>query len=89
MDPKEVAIQNAINDLNAGVFKSQRKAAEAWGIPRSTLRGRLQGQQPHAIAHLNQQRLTPDQECFLVEWVLEEDTRAQPPSHPRIREMAS
>ncbi|KAF1932962.1 uncharacterized protein M421DRAFT_18226, partial [Didymella exigua CBS 183.55] len=64
-----------------------RKAAAACGIPESTLRGRLRGQQPHAIAHSNQQRLTPEQENFLVEWTLEEDSRAQPPSHPRVREM--
>ncbi|XPS72644.1 hypothetical protein M3J07_004794 [Ascochyta lentis] len=89
MDTREVAIQSAIADLNAGVFKSQRQAARAYGIPKSSLQSRLQGYQPHAIAHSNQQRLTPEQEEFLVEWILEEDSRAQPPSHPRVQEMAS
>lgn len=89
MDPHEAAIQSAIRDLNSGVFTSQRKAAAAYGVAESTLRGRLRGQQPHAIAHSNQQRLTPEQERFLVKWILEEDTRAQPPSHPRVREMAT
>lgn len=89
MDAREAAIQSALRDLNSGVFKSQRQAARAYGIPRSTLQSRLQGCQPHASAHSNQQRLTPEQERFLVEWILEEDTRAQPPSHPRVREMAS
>jgi hypothetical protein len=89
MDPRELAIQSAIADLNSGVFTSQRKAAKAWGVPRSTLQERLHGRQPNAIAHSNQQRLTPEQEHFLVEWILEEDSRAQPPSHPRVREMAT
>ena len=89
MDPRELAIQNAIADLNSGVFKSERAAASWHKIPRSTLQGRRAGQQPHAIAHQNQQRLTLEQERFLVEWILEEDSRAQPPSHPRVREMAT
>jgi hypothetical protein len=33
--------------------------------------------------------LTLEQEAFLVDWILDEDSRAQPPSHPRVREMAS
>jgi hypothetical protein len=33
--------------------------------------------------------LTPEQEEFLVEWILDEDLRAQPPSHNRVREMAT
>ncbi|UPX14071.1 uncharacterized protein EKO05_0004563 [Ascochyta rabiei] len=89
MDPREVAIQSAIADLNSGVFTSQRQAAKAYGVPRSTIQERLSGRQPNAIAHHQQQRLTPEQEQFLVNWILEEDSRAQPPSHPRVREMAT
>lgn len=89
MDPRELAIQSAIRDLHAGVFTSQRKAAQAYGIPRSSLQARLRGQLPHASAHQDQQRLTPEQEAFLVDWILDEDSRAQPPSHLRVREMAT
>jgi hypothetical protein len=89
MDTRELAIQSAIHDLNSGVYTSQRQASKAYGIPRTTLQARLAGHQPHAIAHQNQQRLTPDQEEFLVEWILDEDLRAQPPSHNRVREMAT
>ena len=89
MDYRKQAIESAIANLRRGVFLSQRKAADAYRIPRSTLQQRLNGRKPNAIAHLNQQRLTPEQEAFLVDWILEEDSRAQPPSHPRVREMAS
>ena len=89
MDAREVAIQNAIQDLNSGVFTSQRKAAKAYGVPRSSLQSRLAGRQTHAIAHQHQQRLTPDQEQFLVEWIIDEDSRAQPPTHTCVREMAT
>jgi hypothetical protein len=33
MDTRELAIQSAMDDLRAGVFTSQRKAAKAYGIP--------------------------------------------------------
>ena len=89
MDAREQAIQLAIRDLESGVYTSQRAAAAAWGIPRSSLRARLAGRLPHAIAHQNQQRLSSVQEDFLVNWILDEDSRAQPPSHARVREMAT
>ncbi|KAG9189954.1 CENP-B protein [Alternaria panax] len=89
MDARELALQSAIADLTSGVYTSQRKAAQAWGVPRSTLQERLNGRQPNAIAHSNQQRLTPEQERLLVDWILKEDSRAQPPSRPRVREIAT
>lgn len=89
MADREHRIQSAIADYHAGVYKSQRQASEAYGISRTTLQGRLAGQESHAIAHQQQQRLTPEQEDFLVQWILDEDLRAQPPSHNRVREMAT
>lgn len=89
MDTRETAIQSAIADLNSGVEKSQRAVCKKWGVPRSSLQERLNGRVPNAIAHHHEQRLTPEQEEFLVEWILDEDTRAQPPSHARVREMAT
>ena len=71
MDSKELSIQNAIADLDSSVFTSERAAARWHGVARSTLQGRRAGQQPHAIAHSNQQRLTPEQERFLADWILE------------------
>ena len=89
MDAREQAVQLAINDLNAGIYSSQRAAAKAYGIPRSTLQGRLQGATTSALSHQHQQRLTPLQEDFLVNWILEEDARGYPPPHARAREMAN
>jgi hypothetical protein len=88
MHSHEESIQAAIADLNSGVFKTQRAAAKAYKVPRSTLQSRLAGCVPHAIAHSNQQRLSPAQEQLLVNWILDEDSRAQPPSHARVREIA-
>lgn len=51
LDVREQAIQSAIRDFEPGVYSSQRAAAAAWGVPRSSLRARLTGRLPHAIAH--------------------------------------
>jgi len=88
MDSRETAIELAIQDLNAGVFASQRAAAKAYGIPRTTLQDRLKGATDRVSGHQHQQRLSPEQEESLVEWILNEDARACPPSHARVREMA-
>ena len=82
MDNREISMQSAIGDLNSGIFKSIRKAAEAYNIPRSTLQARIKGCNSRAISHQQQQRLTPEQETFLVDWILDEDSRAHSPSHP-------
>lgn len=89
MDPRELATQSSISDLNPGVFTSQQKAAEAPGDPQPTLHERMNSRQPNATAHANQQRLTPEQEAFLVDWILDDASRAQPLSHTRVREMAT
>ena len=89
MDTREESIQAAIRDFNAGVFTSQRSAAKAYNIPQATFSARIRGIQNSQTSHVYQQRLTPEQEDYLVQWILEEDARAFPPSHARTREMAS
>ena len=89
MANREAAFQAAISDLNAGVFPSQRAAAKAYNIPLATLSRRVRGSQNWQNSHIHQQRLTPQQEDFLVQWILEEDARGFPPSHARTREMAN
>src|SRR4051794_30745541 len=89
MKSKEINIQSALNDLDSGVLDSCRAAGRAWAVPKSTIQHRKRGAQPHATAHSAQQRLSPDQEDYLVNWILEQDSLAQPLSHKRAREMAT
>lgn len=89
MDARELSIQSAIRDFNAGIYPSQRAAAKAYNIPAPTLSARIRGATDSRTSHQHQQRLSPTQEEFLVEWILEEDARACPPSHARAREMAN
>ncbi|KAF2623710.1 hypothetical protein BU25DRAFT_349420 [Macroventuria anomochaeta] len=85
----EVAFNNAICNLNSSVFTSQQKAAKAYGVVKSIIQERLASCQSHTIAHQHQQQLTLEQEDFLVQWILEDDSCAQPPTHTCIQEMAT
>ena len=89
MSTRENMIHHAIDDVKTGVLPSQNAAADAYGLPRSTLQERIKGRKNARESHAHQQRLAPEQEEFLVEWILEEDQRGYPPSHSRAREMAA
>jgi len=73
MDQKEQNLQLAIADFKAGKFKFGSEAARAYGVPPSTFNDRLNGKLPRRFAHQHEQRLTPTQEAFLTDWVLEQD----------------
>lgn len=85
----EQAMQSAIVDYDSRIFTNLRAAARAYDLPESTLRARRGGATNTNAGHAHQQRLTPDQEEFLVEWIIEQDKNGYPPSHARAREMAT
>ena len=89
MDQRESMIQLALADLESGKYTSIRQAAKAYDVPRPTLANRQNGKPPRSVAHEQQQRLTPAQEEFLTEWILEQDLQGYAPSHTRVREMAA
>ena len=57
-------------------------------MAKSTLHARMNGGMNRLDVQLPQHRLTPDQENFLADWVIEQDAQGFSPSHPRVREMA-
>jgi hypothetical protein len=89
MDQRESMLQLALADLESGKYTSIREAAKAYNVPRSTLASRQNGILPRNAAHEQQQRLTPAQEEFLTDWILEQDLQGYAPSHTRVREMAA
>ncbi|KAF2229993.1 hypothetical protein EV356DRAFT_474489 [Viridothelium virens] len=89
MYDREAAMAAASADLDAGISLSINSAADAYGVPRTTLRRRLHGYQIRQKSHQHEQRLSPNQEDFLRDWILEEDTRGYPPSHACCCKMAS
>ncbi|KAF1813824.1 hypothetical protein P152DRAFT_433358 [Eremomyces bilateralis CBS 781.70] len=80
----EVAIQ-AFHDEK---FNSLNQCADEYGIKRSTLRSRLNGSISHQDGAKRFQKLSPYQEKWLVEWIIEEEVAARAPSYARVRQMA-
>ena len=50
---------------------SLSQAARQFDVPKSTLRTRLQNVQDQALFDCSLQKLTPEEEFFLVHWVLQ------------------
>jgi hypothetical protein len=88
IDSIEDSIQNALGDYKSGRISSVRAAARKWRVPKSTLYGRIKGSTSLRVAQQPKQRLSPEQESFLAEWILEQHAQGFSPSHPRVREMA-
>ena len=76
----------ALNDVRNG--KSLKLASREWGIPYTTLQNRNQGQKSHTLAAENQQRLSPNQEEHLSNWVLAQEALGVPLTHGQIRQFA-
>jgi 4-hydroxybenzoate polyprenyltransferase len=82
----EEDVQNALADLESGVPLAT--AATRHGVPRTTLRRRFNGAQPHRHAHEGAQRLTPVQEEHLVKWILQQEALGYAPTHAQVRAIA-
>ena len=80
-------VQNALTDHRNGVDLAT--AATRHGVPRNTLRGRLNGAQPQRDAHRDEQRLTVVQEDHLELWILRQEALGYAPTHAQVRAIAS
>jgi hypothetical protein len=89
MAQRELQIELALQAIRTGEVNSIRAAHRAYNIPESTLRARLNGTTNRRTAHQYRKRLSIQQEEFLVDWILEQESQGFPPSHARCREMAT
>jgi transposase-like protein len=84
----EQDLQDAIDEYRYG-RRSMRSICKDFGIPRSTLRHRIQGTQSRSTAAEPLQTLSRVQEDHLVQWVLTQVALGVLPTHVQIREFAS
>jgi hypothetical protein len=66
-----------------------RNAKAKTGITKSTLWNRRNGSKAYAEAHQHRQKLSPELEKHLVEWILAEDMAGLAPTYTRIRSMVA
>jgi DDE superfamily endonuclease/Tc5 transposase DNA-binding domain/helix-turn-helix, Psq domain len=83
----EYDLGQAILDVTNG--QSIRKAALHWGVPRTTLRHRLQGSESRKEAFTSFQRLSPAQEKSLTTWILSQNDLGLPPTHAQIKQFTT
>ncbi|KAL8296578.1 hypothetical protein RB600_001864 [Gaeumannomyces tritici] len=62
-----------------------RRAARLYGIPEATLRKRIKGALPIRQSQEGYQRIPPEQEKRLANWILLQDSLGLPPTHAEIR----
>jgi predicted HTH domain antitoxin len=86
---QEGRLQLAISALKKNEIPSICRAAEIFNVPKSTLRGRLNGRQYRIEKRANGYRLSPTQEESLVEWILSRDLRGVPPRPSYVQEIAN
>ena len=84
----EAKMQEALNGLSSGLYKTPYKAHKALGISKSTLLRRINGGKSRAEARQAQQLLSKAQEKALAEWISQLTATGHPARHEFIREMA-
>ncbi|RFU31689.1 hypothetical protein B7463_g4628, partial [Scytalidium lignicola] len=84
---KEEDVQGAIDAVLHG--QSVQGASCDWGIPRTTLMGRIQGLEPRRSSHQLQQILSESQEIQLANWILCQSNIGYAPSHTTVRSMVT
>jgi transposase len=85
----ESAIQAASDALDSRQFTSRRAAARHFGANRDTVGNRMKGMLSRQQAHAKAQKLSPEEEQFLLSWIQTEDLAGTSPTYARIRAMAN
>jgi 4-hydroxybenzoate polyprenyltransferase len=85
--PREALITEAIAEIRAGA--KIKPTAKKYGLVRSTLQGRLRGAAPMHEARKNDQKLSPEQEAFLAQWILHEEVSGRAPNRRRVVSMGN
>jgi hypothetical protein len=84
----EQAFEQAIEDLEKGVFDTIAAAARAYNLDRTTLSRRIKGTTKRSAAHSEQQALSPEQEKLLAQWILQLEDTGHAVGHAQVKEMA-
>ncbi|KAF1808406.1 hypothetical protein P152DRAFT_497812 [Eremomyces bilateralis CBS 781.70] len=77
------ALKNTLNYFSDRKFRSLRAASEVYQIPISTIQDQLEGCPTREESSQNAQKLSPIQETYYVDWIVEKDRASRAPSHAR------
>ena len=85
---KEARIQEAIQEMEKDPKLKLRKAARDFGVPKSSLKDRLDGRQPRNKAQEHLMNLTLHEEKELVHWITTLMSRGYAPRYRTVQELA-
>ena len=88
MSTQEQEIQEAIESVRLGQFRSIRQSAVANLLPRSTIGHRRAGRLPRSSITPKSARLTAIQKNILIQYIQDLQLQYQPPNHHQIRFIA-
>jgi hypothetical protein len=86
---REATILEAIRSFESGDFASPTETARQFNIPHSTFHYRRNGGQDRVSAQALNQRLDPEQENYLANWIIEQSEANRSPTYADLREMAT
>lgn len=85
--PNEALLDEAIAAVKNGL--SQRAAAKQYGVTQSTLSRRMRGTTSKRESKITSQRLSPAQEKFLCDWILNEESAGRAPNRRQVVRFAT
>jgi hypothetical protein len=89
MENTPLTLEQAVEGLKNGQFTSLRDAAAKTGFAKSTLRNHQNGVKCRREAHIFEQKLSPELEQHLLEWMLAEDRAGLPLTYASVRSMVN
>jgi hypothetical protein len=84
----EADIQLSISSINMRQIKTVRATAQAFNVPRTTLRDRRAGRPAQHKCQPNSRKLTQVEEEVIVNYILDLDQRGFSPTYAAVRDMA-
>ena len=86
---KEHLIQNALNDVDLGLFNSIRQASEHYNVPKSTVAYRRTGRPSITEIDRISQRLSKQEERVLIQYFRDLQRQHLCPNYAQIRRMVT
>lgn len=84
----EDTLQAAIEAVRSNHL-SQKKAAAMYGIPRTSLSGRLHGKGTKEAQYESMRLFPRSQEDHIIQWILNQESLGYAPSHSAVRAIAN
>ena len=85
----EADVQLAILAINSHQIIANRRAADVYNVPESTLRDRRAGKAARRDCQPNSKKLTQLEEEVIVKYILDLDLRGFAPTYAAVRDMAN